>query len=1727
MFTLSDYTVLSKIYQGSRSVTYRATRKKDKLDCVLKLLSAQYPSMQDINRLLHEYSINKQINSDKIIQAIDLTKFQNGFILVKENMDGLSLKELLEKQHLNLLDFLEIFKQISESIKQIHQVGIIHNDINPSNIIVHTDPLLVKITDFGLSISTRDKTEAITLESYFGTLYYMSPEQTGRTSHHLDTRSDLYSLGVTAYEMATGHLPFEGDDPVEIMNAHLAKNPIPPQEINPDIPKVVSDIILKLLHKLPEERYQSAEGLIEDIETCIHQLNTTQTIHPFPLAEKDSKTTLNWQTKLYGRTKPIQLINQGLDRVYQGSAECFLIDGEQGVGKTKFLQEIKVQALKRHAYVLFGKFDLFQQSNPYSGFIQPIKDLVKQVLSETEHQLKLDTVQLQKIVGANGQILTDFIPDIQLILGPQPPIENISLSEVQHQFLYLLHQFIKYFSSPSHPLIICLDDLHYADLSSLKLIDSILRDKTIHHLMIIGSFRRQELTLNQPLQLMITQLKESDVMINDLILSPLSINETQSLLLDIFNQNINQAIELTQLLFKKTDGNPFFIHELLKNLYQKNLIYYDKKNQSWASDIYKIQVIIPSSNVLSLMISHIQDMTKAKKIVLQVASCFGSVFNLDLIATLTQLSLKEISGIINAAIRENLIIPEPTKNQFKFSHDSLQESLYHSIELNRRNEIHHQLGHLLLKGLNLKKDFDVNRLFDALNHLNKNDRHIIDIEKRYDLASLNVIAGIKAKQAAGFNAAYGYLHTASRLLADSTWPEDYQILFNLYKELAETEFILGKYEDADSHFSLLLKHAKSNIDKAEIYSIKILLYTCNGKHQETVHLFYEALQLFNIKQPKYWLNLNSQWLYLKLKILGRNLPNVVRRLPSNQDPSYLSLTKILAYASNALMITNPKLSVYYSYFNCLLTIKYGHTVYSSSLFFHSIIHFISIKKNPDIIKQFIEAATLLENSYQDQQIIAKNRIQLAFLGGHYFYPFEQCLEWLISNYPICMAAGDMIHAGYSKAYAVRLLLTMGRPLNQVSEAAQDGIRFFQVNHDQSFEQVMHFIQDFIRCVSEKPEQSFENITLEHYLHQLPPSPWHSFRKLFYGMKALYFYCFNKPSEALEMTLEWKKYESFSSLIVSDIDEKLIHSLILIENYPFQNPSVQKKWRKSLLEILVTFKKCASLTPHNFDHKYLFLLAELKRLDKDDEYALFYYDKAIEDTKQSGILHIEALVNERAAQLCLEMNKMNLGGIYLQEAYFTYFQWNCHLKLKQLDAKYPLLIKSNPTDVYEFVSSSSKDYSIDILATVKAIQTISSEMDIQQLLKKVMGIMIEIGGAERGFYISSRQNKLTIEAYGNNKNEVVLTEEHLQDTILPVSVITYVQRSREPVVIAEALADQQFGIDPYVVNHKIKSIICLPAIYQQQLIAILYLENNLISGAFTSPIMKVLNILIGQFSISIENARLYTASNRFVPSQYLGYLNKRNITEVTIGDQTQKEMSILFCDIRNYTALSEKLSPKETFLFINHFLDYMEPNIRKNQGFIDKYIGDAIMALFPDPASCLHAAIGMIKSLKSFNQMYAKGLKFPISVGIGINTGSIILGMVGNKERMEGTVIGDEVNIAARIENLTKRYGVALLMSDATKKMIEDEDSDSIRLIDNILVRGRSKPISIWEVFSIDEENELHLKTKTLSTFDEARQHYLNGNYPMARSLFNEVLSINPKDTVARYYLTHYLKSKLS
>ncbi|MFN6515336.1 MAG: AAA family ATPase [Nostoc sp. CreGUA01] len=1504
--SILGYRIIEELYSGSRTQVYRAVRESDLAPVAIKLLKNPFPSFHELLSFRNQYTIAKNLHSSSIIQTYSLEPCQNGYILVMEDFGGISLNDYFaQNQSIAFLkEFLVIAIALCNTLDILYRDRIIHKDIKPSNILINPETKQVKLIDFSIaSLLPRETQTLVNPNVLEGTLAYISPEQTARMNRGIDYRTDFYSLGVTFYELLTGELPFQANDPMELVHSHLAK--LPEKLSNPkiELPSVLGEIVMKLMAKNAEDRYQSALGLKFDLENCLQQLEATGEIKSFEIATRDVCDRFLIPDKIYGREAEVKTLLQAFDRVSQGATEMMLVAGFSGIGKTAVVNEVHKPIVRQRGYFIKGKYDQFQRNIPFSAFVQAFRDLMEQLLTESDVQIQQWKNKILEAVGENGQVIIEVIPELSRIIGEQPPAIELSGTAAENRFNLLFQKFTQVFTSASHPLVIFLDDLQWADSASLKLMQLLMADTS--HLFIIGAYRDNEVTPRHPLILTLNEIAKSQAKINTITLAPLSQLQVNKLVADTLKCSEDVAWHLSVLIYQKTKGNPFFATQFIKALHQDGLIQFDFEIGCWQCNLSEVTAQAVTDDVVTFMSLQLQKLPRSTQDVLQLAACIGNSFDLATLAIVSQQSEIETAAALWKALQEGLILPigdiykfyvgqenqaGTSENQlivtYKFLHDRVQQAAYSLIPDDQKQTTHYQIGQLLLQQISAQARED--RIFEIVNQLNYGTALISEQIQRDELAQLNLIASRKAKNSTAYQAAREYVTVGLSLLGQNTWQQQYEMTLALHELAAEVALLNGNFEVMEQFIDTVIQQAHSLLEKVNVYCIRIQSHISQSKLTSAIAIAQPVLQQLGVTFPQTPTpsNLQQEIQEIEELIGDRQIADLVN-LPQMQDAEKLAILKIINIISPAAYLTGSALYPLLNTLSVKLSIQYGNT--STSTFGYAnygniLCNFFQVV---DTGTQFGSLALQIISKLDAKASKTEILMILGIFIVHRKSHIKETLPLLQEGYTSALEFGNLVLAGYNghtfclnSFWSNQSLTTLEQDICAYCHSLMQLNQLTTANYCRIYWQpVLNLlgVGEHTTLLSGKALEETE------FRPQLQSTNDGYGLYIFHLYKLMLCFLFGEIELAKNHAIEVRRYFMAGAGLVSEPVFYLYDSLLTLAQL---NPQLEETSQalQSVTENQTQLQQWAHHAPMNYQHKVDLVEAEKYRVLGKNYAAGDYYDRAISLAKVNGYIQEEALANELAAKFYLGWGKAKVAAGYMQEAYYCYAKWGAKAKVADLEKHYPQLLApilqqtrstfsinetiiplGTVTSTSGATSSSSVSNTLDLEAILKASHTISSEIELEKLLASLLRIVIENAGADKCVLMLLRDDRLLIKgSMSQGTQPLVLQRIPVEDSQdIPHKLIYKVKHSNQTVVLVDATADPLLANDSYIVRQQPKSILCSPILHQSKLMGILYLENNLVRGAFTSDRVELLNLLCAQAAISLENARLYEQAQQML------------------------------------------------------------------------------------------------------------------------------------------------------------------------------------------------------------------------------------------------------------------------
>jgi predicted ATPase/signal transduction histidine kinase len=1463
----SEYE-LAPLREGADFTLYRG-RERANQRSILALVAAEQPSPQTLRRLEHEYSLATELDGAWAAQPLVLTRHQGRAALILKDPGGEPLDRVIEqhkRQPIDLARFLRIAIGLATALSQAHRQGLIHKDVNPANALVD-DSGHVWLIAFG--IATRLPRERLTPappEIIAGTLAYMSPEQTGRMNRSMDARSDLYSLGVTLYEMLTGALPFAAADPLEWVHCHIARQPVAPID-RVGVPEPLSAIIMRLLAKNAEERYQTAAGLQADLRRCLTEWQLQGRIDPFTLGADDSSDRLLIPEKLYGREREVGALLAAFDRVVaQGTAELVLVSGYSGVGKSSVVNELHKVLVQPRGLFATGKFDQRKRDVPYATLAQAFQMLVRQILVKGEAEVAHWRVALLEALGTNGQLIVNLIPEVEFIIGKQPPVAELPPQEARGRSQLVLRRFLGAFARPEHPLALFLDDLQWLDAATLELLERLMTDSDVRHVLLIGAYRDNEVSSSHPLIHSLAAVREAGAKTQDIVLSPLGLDDVERLIAEALRCSRNSAAPLAQLVHEKTGGNPFFANQLLTSLAEEGLLRFDRGAAGWIWELDRIRAKGYSGNVVDLMVGKIRRSSVATQTALWQLACLGNMAEIATLSVVFGQPEEELHAVLLEAVRTGLIVR--LEGLYAFLHDRIQEAAYALIPDGERAPAHLRIGRVLLASMSAEQFAE--HQFDVASQLNRGAGLLIDPDEKVRVAAIDLGVGRKAKGSAAYVSACAYFAAGMELLDDSNWSTEYELTFNLWLERVECELACGNTDKAEQLIAEVLTRAASKVDEAAIYCLKVQLQMMKSEYQQAVTTALTCLRGFGIDMPAHPIEeqVQSDYEALWLTLNGRPIESLID-LPLMSDPELQAAMRMLSVLIPSAYFTDQRLFRLQIFRMVTISLQHGASMESATGYAYFGIALGTAFHRYGDGYRFAKLACDLLDKYG---FIANRGTVYATFGtvAAWTQPIATVIDFYRTGIPAAIETGNLIQACYGSLLSLTCLLLRGDPLDRVWRESETALAFVQKAKFNDVADIILSQQRFIATMQGRTaafstfnDAQFNEATFEA---QLTGDRMPVLICSYWILKLEARFLSGDCAEALEAAGKAKPLLQALAGQIAVLDYFFYTALTVSALYETASADDQQAWRELLRAHREQLREWAENYPPTFADKLALVSAEIARIEKRDADAPALFEQAIELAHEHGFVQNEGLAHELAARYCLARNLKAAGYAYLRTARSCYDRWGARGKVKQLDELHPRLRG-------EQTSASSAAIGplvgqLDVETVVKASQALSSEMALPKVIEKLLRITVENAGAERGLLIllrgGARGGEPRIEAEataGHGTIEVVVRQEPVTPSDLPQSALHYVIRTQEGVLLDDASADGVYAKDEYVRRKRARSILCLPLVKQKKLVGALYLENNLTPFVFTPERISVLQLLASQAAISLENAGLYSDLQR--------------------------------------------------------------------------------------------------------------------------------------------------------------------------------------------------------------------------------------------------------------------------
>ncbi|WP_283214711.1 helix-turn-helix transcriptional regulator [Paenibacillus sp. HWE-109] len=1362
---------------------------------------------------------------------------------IEQSASDLTLRAFMNEQTgMNPADFLVYARAAAACVWKLHLQQSIHLDLRPEQIGVIANGKEIYLHDSVYAIHRSD--EGYVRPARYGNLEnglpYCSPEQTGRMLRTVDERSDLYSLGIVFYEMLAGRLPFQADNPLELIYMHLAQSPPPLLNLTTHLPDGLVSIVMKLLEKNPDNRYQHAGFLLADLDKI-----------------ERAHDTIFMEPGFHGRELEIATLKQAFYSACLGSTEMVYVSGEAGIGKTSLLEEMfRKQPHTRNYFYITGKFEQLSNESPYHPIIQAFRGLMRHLLGERREVSELWRLKLQEALGSNANVITAMIPEAELILGTVPTAEELPAHESKKRFIYVFRKFVQALASKEHPLVLFIDDLQWATSSSLQLIHALLSDPECQYMMFVCAYRHTEIDPGKLPGYEADGHVTDQAVIRHIQLSPLSLAQMNRIVMEALNSTANTTLSLTELLYHRSGGNPFHFKQILLRLQDDSILAYNHDKRCWQWDLGRIIEQEPSYAIDDLIEHRLNRLSSDARELLTVAACVGSTFHPHLIVRIANCHIDDSFAVWSAIEAEGLILPIES-DKFRFAHDNIQQLIYNQMDLNTKQDTHIQIG----RCMNEQNAEYGENAFDVVNHLNRGSKRISDGQQRVQLIRLNLDAGNRAKASSAYDNALGYFGKGVELLSSEDWNHEFELIFELHAHKAECEYLCGNHQKSDEEISFLLSHARNPIERSRVQMIRIMQYINQGKYLEGTALGLESLREHQIiispNPGKFMLQMEG----MRIEILLRNRYARLAQLEEMSDAERIAAMNLIFAIVPSTFFTNKKVYFLLMCRAIQLSLKHGNTPVSAAVY--SAYGMIlgntlgKFDKGYAICKVGVE----LSERYNINSIKSKTYTMFGGVLCQFAGNAREGDVYLAKALRFGMDSGDYVFASYAIGAHINSLYTRA-PLSELARTIADYMTVLDTTNDEFVRMNFYLYQQFILALQggTSAPGSFNSVGFEekeflNRTHQEETSATTLFQYSAY--KTQLYYLLGQYEEAIQWAQQAEPYEVYATHL-PHLPMCLFYGLLAAMAH-YSQTRIWSYTEKILLRQLRRFSNWAKGSPANYLSRHYLLQAEFARVSGDSTLAEDLYDKAIREAREQGDLQVTSLAGELAATFYWDRNKRTTAFFYLETASRGYKQWEVHIKAAQLDAlllhwqqqeaaeqrsEY-FQLPTDPSDAKlhtgaaNFKNEPPSVDSFDLAALLQTTQAIKNQMDIDTVLMQIMHTIMQYAGASKGALLTGSKDVLYIQAFADSDGQAVPSPTEMTDSsLLPEGIVRYVFRTQEDVHYSEG--EESWLIhNPYMAKHRPQSALCIPLTVHGNMLGILYLENKLASGVFAYDRMEVL------------------------------------------------------------------------------------------------------------------------------------------------------------------------------------------------------------------------------------------------------------------------------------------------
>lgn len=1401
-------------------------------------------------------------------------------LLVMEDPGGELLATRLAGPRLAIDEALAIAVQLAGLLAELHRRGLVHHALRPEA--VWCDGPRAWLVDLGDAAAGRPRAPVPTAPAR---LVYLAPEQTGRVEAECDARSDLYALGILLHELLTGAPPFRSDDPLAQIHWHLAGSVVPPGQLDAHIPPVLSAIVVKLLAKQPQDRYQGAMGLAQDLAVCARDWAALRDIPTFPLGRRDIGERLVFPGRLYGREREVHVLLEAFEQACagQGAGRLLLVEGYSGIGKTALIQQLVRPIVRQRGYFISGKFDQVARGVPFGALIQAFRALVRQLLTETEEQLARRRETIAAALGANGGVLAEVIPEIEFIVGPQPAPVALGGVEAQNRFQRVLEGFLAALAQPAHPLVLFLDDLQWADAATLGLLEPLATSTGLRGLMLMGAYRDHELEASPRLVRTLAALQRAGVVLTRVTLGPLALPDLVALVADTLHASPAQAEPLARIVQAKTGGNPFFVIQFLRGLEREGHLRFDDAENRWTYTAEALAQAPLADNVIDLMTRAIRRLPPKAQYALTLAACIGNRFDRATLAVVSEQSLAATADDLEQARAEGLIVPVDAAGDaadtFVFLHDRVQQSAYALIPAPRRRMVHLAVGRLL-RARATAAQLEAGP-FDIVEHLNLGRELIADPAERREVAALNLAAGRRAKSATAHDSALELFQAGLELLGEAAWAGDAALAFELALEAAESLSLCGRFDAALDALDGLLPHAATPIERARVLRLRSLQLESLGRYADALQSMREGLAGLGIvlpdDEPGQRAALDDEIETIERLRAGRPVAALVD-LPVMADVSLRIVMAMLTDIwSAAYILGEATLARLISATLVRLSLAHGNVEESAYGYVTHAITVGPVRGDYAQAHAYGRLALAVNDRFADTRRRAKVYQQFHAHVNFWCAPLREGVAYARESCRAGLDGGDFLYAAYAAGTELWSAFPTAPDLMRFVRDYTPSVALTERLKNPAFADSVRLILGWARAlqgrtaaVQSLSDASFdEDGFVARYRDNGFFAGIHAVAKLQLAV------LLGRPDEALAAARRAQALIGHLPGTVWPVLQGFWHGLALAGAIDTMAMEERTAALAELQGLEAQFVSRALHCAENFRCQALLLASEIARIDGRLRDAVERCEEAIEFAAGVPVPMWHALAHELHGRLRLATGKPSMAYATLVRARERYAQWGALAKVEAMARQYPVLAEWTPdpepvVPVHDAATLAEVQAlradpadALDLFSLLKATQAIAGESGFTGLLGRLLQIAIENAGAERGALVLDGEGGPQVHAVEAGASRAGLERgvPLARSDEVPAGIVHLVRRTGEAVVLADAAADESHGGDPYVQRHHPRSLACLPVRQQGRALGVLVLEHRGIGGVFTPQRVDTLRILATQAAISVENARLVAGLQR--------------------------------------------------------------------------------------------------------------------------------------------------------------------------------------------------------------------------------------------------------------------------